>query len=129
MDPMENQRATAQELIAFGREQGVDLDSLHDQSFFDADPRWVFFWRKRDDLPCTGRPEEEEGTLHYNMQGTISVLPAYLKGSEDAFQGMWSEAGTFDNLEQAFQLLKAWLIERKEVDALPPRHVRRSGIG
>jgi hypothetical protein len=129
MDPVENQQATARELIAFARERGRDLDSLHNESFFELDRRWVFFWRKRDDLPCTGRPDEKEGTLHYNMQGAISVLPDYLKGSEGLFRGAWSEAGTFDSLEQAFELLKAWLIDRKEVDELPPRHVRRSGIG
>jgi hypothetical protein len=129
MDPVENQRATAQELIVFAHERGLDLNPLHDQSFFDRDRRWVYFWRKRDALPCTGRPEEKEGTLHYNMQGTISVLPDYLKASADLFRGDWSEAGTFDNLEQAFELLKAWLIDRKEVDDLPPRHVRRAGIG
>jgi hypothetical protein len=126
MDPVENQRATAQELIAFGRKHGLDLEPLHNESFFDGDRRWVFFWRKRAELPCTGRADEPEGTLHYNMQGDIAVLPAFLKGSERAFQGGWSEAGTFDNLEQAFELLKAWLIDRKEVDDLPPRHVRRS---
>jgi hypothetical protein len=79
-------------------------------------------------LPCTGRAEEEEGTLHYNMQGDIAVLPAFLKGSEDVFRGGWTEAGTFETIDQAFELLKAWLIERKEVDELPWRRVRRSGI-
>jgi hypothetical protein len=63
------------------------------------------------------------------MQGVISVLPAYLKESENAFRGVWSEADTFDNLAPAFEPLTAWLIDRKEVDDVPPRHVRRSGIG
>jgi hypothetical protein len=129
MDPVDNERATAEELVAFARQRGVDLDPLRTDTSFDGDRRWVYFWRKRDDLPCTGRPEEKEGTLHYNMQGTISVLPDYLKASADHFRGCWSEAGTFDNLEQAFELLRAWLIEKKEVDDLPPRHVRRAGIG
>jgi hypothetical protein len=128
VDPVEGVRATAQELIALGRQRGLDLESLRNDFNFKRDKRWVFFWRKRDDLPCTGRPEEKEGTLHYNMQGTISVLPEYLKASAELFRGGWSEAGTFDNLEQAFELLKAWLIDRKEVDDLPPRHVRRSQL-
>jgi hypothetical protein len=42
---------------------------------------------------------------------------------------MWDEAGTLADLEQAFELLKAWLIDRKEVDELPQRSMRREGIG
>jgi hypothetical protein len=126
VDPVDGVRATAQELIALGREEGLDLEPLRNDFSFKKDKRWVYFWRKQDDLPCTGRPEEKEGTLHYNMQGSISVLPDYLKESADLFRGGWSEAGTFDDLEQAFELLKAWLIDRKEVDDLPSRHVRRS---
>ena len=126
MDPVENVRATAQVLITLGWQEGLDLEPLRDDFSFKKDKRWVCFWRKRDDLPCTGRPDETEGTLHYNMQGSISVLPDYLKASAELFRGRWSEAGTFDNLEQAFERLKAWLIDRKEVDDLPSRHVRRS---
>jgi hypothetical protein len=126
MNPVENERVTAEELVDFARQQGVDLEPLRNDTSFDGDGRRVFFWRKRDDLPCTGRPEEKEGTLHYNMQGSISVLPDYLKASAEVFRGGWSEAGTFDSIDQAFDLLKAWLINRKEVDDLPPRYVRRS---
>jgi hypothetical protein len=126
MDPVENVRATAQVRIALGRQEGLDLEPLRDDFSFKTNKRWVYFWRKRDDLPCTCRPEEKEGTLHYNMEGSISVLPDYLKASAELFRGGWSEAGIFDNLEQAFELLKAWLIDRKKVDDLPSRHVRRS---
>ena len=35
------------------------------------------------------------------MQGAISVLPSRLKESAGAFRGAWSEAGTFENMEQA----------------------------
>ena len=128
MDPLENSRAVAQEHVALAQEQGVDLEPLRNDDLFLSDRRWIWFWRK-DSLPGTGPAQEPLGTLHYNMQGAISVLPDYLKGSEGLFRGAWSEAGTFDSLEQAFELLKAWLIDRKEVDELPPRHVRRSGIG
>jgi hypothetical protein len=126
VDPVDDVRATAQELITLARQRGLDLEPFLNDFSFECDKRWIDFWRKRDDLPCTGRPEEKEGTLHYNMQGSISVLPDYLKASAELFRGGWSEAGTFDNLEQAFELLKAWLIDRKEVDDLPSRHVRRS---
>jgi hypothetical protein len=129
VDPIENVRATAQELIAHARRRGLDLEPLRNDFAFGSDKRWVEFWRKRDDLPCTGRPEEKEGTLHYRMDGAISMLPDYLKASADLFRGAWSEAGTLDSIDQASELLKAWLIDRKEVDDLPPRHIRRSGIG
>jgi hypothetical protein len=62
------------------------------------------------------------------MQGSISVLPRNLKESASAFRGAWSEAGTFENMEEAFELVKAWLLDWKEVDDLPGRSVRRYGI-
>jgi len=41
---------------------------------------------------------------------------------------MWTEAGTVESIEQAFELLVYWIFEGKEVDELPPRAVRRNGI-
>jgi hypothetical protein len=41
---------------------------------------------------------------------------------------MWTEAGTVDDYVQAFELLNSWLVERKEVDDLPKRTIRRNGI-
>jgi hypothetical protein len=127
MDPVDNMRATAQELVSFAQQQGIDLEPFSIEGNFEKDQRSVFFWRK-DELPYSGPAGEKEGTLHYNMQGAISVLPSTLKGSASAFQGVWSEAGTFENIEEAFELLKAWLLDRKEVDDLPSRSVRRYGI-
>jgi hypothetical protein len=127
MDPLDNSRAVAQELVALGQQHGVDLEPLRKDDVFIKDRRWIWCWRK-DTLPGTGPADEALGTLHYNMQGTISVLPNILKRSASAFQGAWSEAGTFDTLEQAFELLKAWLLDWKEVDELPSRSVRRYGI-
>jgi hypothetical protein len=34
-----------------------------------------------------------------------------------------------ESVERAFGLVKAWLLEGKEIDELPQRLVRRSGIG
>jgi len=127
MDPIDNSRAVAHELISLALEQGVDLEPLRKDDVFIKDRRWVWFWRK-DVLPGTGPADELLGTLHYNMQGTISVLPRSLKGSAGAFRGAWSEAGTFESMEQAFELVKAWLLDWKEVDDLPSRSVRRYGI-
>jgi hypothetical protein len=116
MNDLESQEATARELVAFAEQQGVDLSSTcHDFAFFN-ERRFILLWRK-------------EGKVHYNMQGSIDALPARYKASAGAFRGMWHEAGTLVDLEQAFELLKAWLIEMKGVDDLPQRSMRREGIG
>lgn len=128
MDQIDNERATVNELISFARQKGLDLEPFHHDSVFQMDRRWVFFWRRLDGIPASGPAEERAGTLHYNMQGAIAVLPSLLKESSNAFRGAWTEAGTFENIEQAFELLKAWLVDRKEIDELPPRKIRRCGI-
>jgi hypothetical protein len=128
MNQVDNERATARELVAYAQSRGIDLEPLRNDTLFQTGQRWIFMWRKRDDLPASGRDDEPEGTLHYNMQGSISVLPSVFKNSPAAFQGAWSEAGTFENLDQAVELLQAWLLDAKEIDELPPRNVRRQGI-
>jgi hypothetical protein len=128
MDAVENERATAQELVLYAQQQGVDLELVRNDSVFQKDQRWIALWRKADKLPCSGRADEELGTLHYNMQGSIAVLPATLRDSGSAFRGMWHEAGTLGDIHQAFVMLKAWLLDRKEVDDLPVRQVKRCGI-
>jgi hypothetical protein len=35
---------------------------------------------------------------------------------------------TFESITQAFELVKAWLLDGKEVDDLPQRRVRRYGF-
>jgi hypothetical protein len=116
MNDLESQEATARDLVVFAGRRGVDLSSVcHDLAFFNGG-RFILLWRK-------------EGKVHYNMQGSIDVLPERYKASPTAFRGVWHEAGTLADLEQAFELLKAWLIDRKEVDELPGRSMRREGIG
>jgi hypothetical protein len=127
MDPVENSRAVAQELVSLAQQQGIDLEPVRKDFAFQKDRRFIDFWRK-DELPCSGPAHEKEGTLHYNMQGAIAVLPSKLKESASIFKGRWHETGTFENVEQAFELLKAWLLDQKEVDELPPRSVRSYGI-
>jgi len=127
MDPIDNERTTAKELVSYAQQQGFDLESLRNDSVFEKKQRWVFLWRK-DESPSSGPANEQEGTLHYSMQGAIAVLPDKLKGSAGSFRGMWTEAGTLKNIEQAFELVKAWLIDGTEVDYLPQRQFRRYGI-
>jgi hypothetical protein len=127
LNPLDSFRATAEELVAHAQRQGIELGQFRNDFTFQKDRRWIDVWRK-DSLPGTGPSDEPLGTLHYNMQGAIAVLPRNLKGSSSAFRGAWSEAGTFENIEQAFELVKAWLLDWKEVDDLPSRSVRRYGI-
>ncbi len=129
MNVFEIERATAQEIASYARQQGVDLGSLCNDSVFQRSPRWVFFWRKVADVPCTGSDGEQEGTLHYNLQGTIHELPNRLQPPASTFQRTWSEAGTLESVQEAFTLVKRWLLEEKEVDDLPTRKIVRSGMG
>ena len=127
MDPNDNLRATAAEIVSDGTCRGLHVAALLKDSSFEREGRWIFFWRK-DSQPWSGRADEPQGTLRYNMQGRIKVLPAKFSGSESAFRGMWSEAGVLDSVDDAVDLLKAWLLDTKEVDDLPRRTVRRGGI-
>jgi hypothetical protein len=116
MNDLESQMATAQELVTFAKQRGIDLSpTCYDWAFL-AEGRFISLWRK-------------EGEIHYNMQGPVATLPERYKASTSAFRGMWHEAGILADFEEAFEFLKGWLIDRKEVDELPQRSVRREGIG
>jgi uncharacterized protein YodC (DUF2158 family) len=105
------------ELIALARKNGIDLDSLWGHYAFSAKNRCIWFWQKT-----------RKGAVYYNLQGSISVLPEVLKGSESAFRGVWTEAGCLENINHAFTFLKGWLIDLKEVDELPKRYTIRYQI-
>jgi hypothetical protein len=128
MDPVDNFRAVAQELVSFAHQQGVDLEPIRNDFVFQKGKRDMNLWRK-DELPWSGPANAKIGTLFYKISGRIELLPNVFKDSASAFHGFWNEGGTFESVEQAFDLLKAWLIDWKEVDYLPNRHVRNYGIG
>ncbi len=109
-------QATAGELTSLAAQRGIDLAPLYASGSYLDDGRVIWFWRKDD-------------VIHYSLQGKIDVLPRAYEASARAFRGMWTEAGTLSDLPEAFEFLKAWLIDRKEVDDLPQRYVRREGIG
>jgi hypothetical protein len=116
MNDLESQQATARDLITFGQERRIDLLSIcYDWAFLN-EGRFISLWRKED-------------RVHYSLQGKIGALPQRFKASACAFRGMWDEAGTLGNMEEALDFLRAWLLDKKEVDDLPPRCVRREGIG
>lgn len=116
MSDLESLETTAKDLLDFAKQRGEDLSpTCHNAAFF-GEGRYIMVWRNA-------------GKVHYNMQGKISTLPERYKASASAFHGMWTEVGTLTDLEAAFEFLKAWLIDRKEIDDLPQRQVRREGIG
>src|SRR5690349_8085292 len=121
MDPNDNHHGTANEIVAHAREQGVETLHFCKEGHFQIDGRWISFWRF-DGLPYSGKAGEVLGTLHYNLQGAILKPPREFEEAGDQFLGEWSEAGTLNSLEQAFELLKAWLIDRTDVDELPKRN-------
>ena len=116
MNDLESQLATTRELVAFAKQRGVDISPTCYNWAFLKEGRFISLWRR-------------EGNVQYNMQGPIKALPERYKASASAFRGMWHEAGTLADLEQAFELLKAWLIDMKGVDDLPARSMKREGIG
>ena len=116
MSDFESMQATSRELNSLASRHGIDLAPMYDSGTFLHAARIAWFWRKN-------------GAVHYSLQGKIDVLPRRYRASSGAFRGMWDEAGTLADLEQAFELLRAWLIDRKEVDELPQRSMRREGIG
>jgi hypothetical protein len=117
VDTNEAIASTARELVVLARQQGIDLAPLCDHSTFVTEGRWIYLWR-------------QDGEVRYNMQGRIGSLPKSLTGSESAFRGMWAEAGRLPDIESALEFLRAWLLDRTEVDQLPvpKRYIKRAGI-
>ena len=116
MNVLESKLATTHDLVTLAKLRGVDLSSTSQDWAFLKDGRFISLWR-------TG------GEVHYNLQGPIKALPERYEASASAFRDIWHEAGTLVDLDQAFELLNAWLIDMKEVDDLPERSMRREGIG
>jgi hypothetical protein len=109
-------KATSKQILAVALAHGEDVSPLCDEyGVFESGQRWIEFWVK-------------DESLRYHLSGRISTPPAQIAESFPSFQGIWDEAGTIPDLEQAFQLLRAWLLEGKEVDELPDRSVRRWSI-
>jgi hypothetical protein len=117
MDTLDSFQITAARIVEHALKQGADSSQLlHAGSgAFQKENRWIEFWVKDDSL-C------------YHLSGEISTPPALIAESRPSFQGIWDETGSLPDLEQAFQLLQAWLVEWKEVDELPDRFLRRWSI-
>jgi hypothetical protein len=108
--------ATARELLSLAGQDRVDLAPAYGHGSFLRDGRIIWLWRKGD-------------AIQYSLQGPVVALPHQYTASAAAFRGMYDEAGSVADIGRALELLSAWLLDRKEVDALPSRSVRSSGIG
>jgi hypothetical protein len=128
MDPLDTYRTTALEILRFGQLAGVDLEPMREDFVFQHGLRWINFWRKNP-MPGTGPEGEPLGTLHYAMQGPYAVAQSRPGQGSDSPPVSFHESGTLDSVEQAFRLAKAWVFENKDVEQLPPRHIRRTDMG
>src|SRR5579872_6348260 len=73
--------------------------------------RWVDFW-------------SDGNAIGYHIRERLeNYRPTSLPLNH---RGVWDEAGSVENIQQALSLLRFWVIDVKEVDELPDRNVHRS---
>jgi hypothetical protein len=114
MDFLESRREAAERLLSFAVTQGADLALFRDgYDVFTNRKRWIDFWLEGD-------------KVGYHLRGEIGKLPTQFATSESSFRGIWDEAGSINDLPQALDLLRSWLIDGKEVDELGGRTIQRS---
>src|SRR5688500_2211695 len=100
MKTLDSIQIMAARIVELALKQRADISQLlHAGSgAFQHENRWMMFWVKDD-------------SLWYRLSGKISSPPAEIAESHPTFNGIWDESGLLPDLEQAFQLLRAWLIE------------------
>jgi hypothetical protein len=114
MDFLESRREAAERLQCHAAAQGIDLGLFRDEhDVFSNRKRWIDFWL-------------EGATMGYHLRGEIGKLPSQFATSLPSFRGVWDEAGSVNDLHQALELLRSWLIDAREVDELTGRMIHRS---
>jgi hypothetical protein len=114
MDFLESPREPAERLQFYAATQGADLRHFRDEhDVFSNRKRWIDFWL-------------EGATIGYHLWGEIGNLPNQFATSQSSFRGVWDEAGSVNDLPQALDLLRSWLIDAREVDELTDRMIHRS---
>jgi len=111
---LEEIESVATEIVDLAHLRGINL-STHGGVVL-SDERLIFLWHK-------------DSAVHYNLQGRVALLPDQFRDSACEFHGFYNEAGTILNLEQAVDLVIAWIVDRREVHDFPLRKVRSCGIG
>lgn len=114
MDFLESRREAADRLLRYAATQGADLAPFRDEyDVFANRTRWIDFWLEGD-------------RVGYHLRGEIGKLPTQFATSQSSFRGVWDEAGAINDLHQALELLRSWLIDGKEIDELTGRIIHRS---
>ncbi len=113
MDFLESRRAAAERLHRYAAAHGTDLAPFRDEyDVFSNRQRWIDFWL-------------DGAAVGYHLRGEIHKLPARFATSQSSFRGVWDENGSIEDLQQALDLLRSWVIEAKEVDELTGRKIHR----
>ncbi len=116
MDSLESVQEAAERLVLYANTQGSDVSQFRNYyNSFSNQSRWIELWL-------------EDDHFGYHLSGEIEKLPSKYAQSRSSFRGVWDEAGSINDLHQAFRLLHSWLIEEREVDDLPDRTIRRCMI-
>ena len=114
MDFLESRQEAAERLQRYAAAQGTDLGPFRDeQGVFSHRERWIDFWL-------------DGSAVGYHLRGRIGKLPSEFAASRSSFRGIWDEAGSIQDISQALELLRSWLIDAKEVDELTGRMIHRS---
>jgi hypothetical protein len=114
MDFLESRREAAERLQRHAAARGTDLAPFRNEhDGFSHRQRWIDFWL-------------EGATVGYLLRGEIGKLPSQFAASQSSFRGVWDEAESINDLPQALELLRSWLIDLKEVDELTSRMIHRS---
>ena len=116
MNELDSMFHQAQALISYASSQGIDITQYCNCGQFAYQGRYIRFW------------SGSFSTIKYMYQGGIQQIPSIFKGSESCFRQMYSETGEVETVEQAFQLMQAWLIDSLEIDHLPGRSIKSQGI-
>lgn len=114
MDFLESRREATERLLRYAATQGADLAPFRDEfDVFSNRRRWIDFWLDGD-------------AVGYHLRGEIGKLPTPFAASQASFRGIWDEAGSITDLQQALELLRSWLIDGKEIEGLTGRRIHRS---
>ena len=103
MDELEPCQVASRELVDFADCRGIDLRSLWETWVFTRESRMIYFWH-------------EKGEFHFTLQGEVGQPTG-----TTAYDSYWGESGVIGGMDDALQLLLAWLQDRKAVAALPAR--------
>jgi hypothetical protein len=110
-------QTTADQLIAFARERGVDLAAHFSGGLF-----WSIASDRYIGLKWHGN------VLEFWLSGA-SQLPAALPNTSDTTDDnrVYSENGIVNDIHRAYRLVMDWLFARRNVDDLPARFSSKLG--